>query len=233
MSCCEQLRGEGVRRAEPGRGEAALPRAYSYTFRCSRTCTDLELVRPFPVCVNRAGRASRVVHILCDDDTGLRLPRAWHKRAACTRAATRDPNMAGQRRVRPGETRWSQTVQQCRLPKVRSLGKPLGHVVDELVERVRHCSDTCRQAALPSQIGSYGSSVMGGAAEDLYDRHSLSFECVNIHVVLLVTAKESLSRAGSGSKVISIDIGPFVRTKSTRTGEFQRAELRNFSESGQ
>ena len=60
-------------------------------FRCSRTCTDLELVRPFPVCVNRAGRASRVVHILCDDDTGLRPSRAWHERAACTRAATRDP----------------------------------------------------------------------------------------------------------------------------------------------
>ena len=118
--------------------------------------------------------------------------------------------MAGQRRTRPGETQWSQLVQQCRPPKVRSLGKPRGHVVDELVERVRHCSDTCPRAALPSQIGSYGDTVVGGAAENLTDRHSLSFECVNIHVVLLVTAKEGLSRAGSWSKAISTDRGPFV-----------------------
>ena len=120
------------------------------------------------------------------------------------------PNMAGERRVRPGETQWSQLVQQCRPPKVRSLGKPRGHVVDELVERVRHCSDTCPRAALPSQIGSYGSTVMGGAAEDLIDRHSLSFACVNIHVVLLVTAEEGLSQAGSRWKAISIERGPFV-----------------------
>ena len=120
------------------------------------------------------------------------------------------PNMAGQRRIRPGETQWSQLIQQCRRPEVRVPDKPLCHLGDEHVERVRRDSNLCSQAALPSQIGLDGDAVVVGAAGDLTDRNPLSFERVEIHVITLVIEKEGPSRAGSWSTAISIERGPFV-----------------------
>ena len=88
------------------------------------------------------------------------------------------------------------------------LGQLHGDTVDESVGRVCLDAITNYASSVPGEVGAdrfavavaVSVSVVVGAAGDLTYRHPLSFERVDVPVVLLAKASEqSLSRAGAWS----------------------------------